>query len=57
MRRCRLSLYGLALTFAISVVYDAARFLRVDVLEGFLSPLVLVASLSALLAVWELYRR
>jgi hypothetical protein len=56
-RRGRPSLYGLAVTFALYVVYDGARLLHVDVEQGLLSGLFLLASVSALIAVWGLYRR
>ena len=49
-------LYGFALTFAIYVVYDLGRLLHWNVGEGILSVLFLIASLSALYAVWGLYR-
>lgn len=49
-------LYGLALTFAIYVLYDLGRLLGWDVEQGVLSVLFLVASASALYAVWSLYR-
>ena len=49
-------LYGLALTFAIYVLYDLGRLLGWDVEKGILSVLFLLASASALFAVWGLYR-
>jgi hypothetical protein len=49
-------LYGLALTFGIYVLYDLGRLLGFDVEQGVLSVLFLVASASALYAVWGLYR-
>jgi len=49
-------LYGFALTFAIYVLYDLGRLLHWNVGEGILSVLFLIASLSALYAVWSLYR-
>ena len=49
-------LYGFALTFAIYVLYDLGRLLHWNVGEGILSVLFLVASLSALVAVWGLYK-
>jgi hypothetical protein len=49
--------YGLAFTFGAYVFYDLARLLRWDVEGGVLSALFLAASLSALIAVWGLYRR
>jgi len=49
--------YGLAVTFAIYVLYDLARLLRWDVEGGALSALFLLATISALIAVWGLYRK
>lgn len=49
-------LYGLAFTFAVYVLYDLARLLHFDVKGGVLSVLFLLASASALYAVWGLYR-
>jgi hypothetical protein len=49
-------LYGIALTFAIYVLYDPGRLLGWIVEGGILSVLFLVASASALYAVWGLYR-
>ena len=49
-------LYGLALTFAIYVLYDLGRLLGWKVEQGILSVLFLLASASALFAVWGLYR-
>lgn len=49
-------LYGLALTFAIYVLYDLGRLEGWNVGEGVLSVLFLIASLSALFAVVGLYR-
>ena len=49
-------LYGLAFTFAIYVLYDLAQLAQVDVEEGVLSVLFLIATVSALVAVWGLYR-
>jgi hypothetical protein len=49
-------LYGLALTFAIYVLYDLGRLFGWNVDQGILSVLFLVASASALYAVWRLYR-
>ncbi len=49
-------LYGLALTFAIYVLYDLGRLEGWNVGEGVLSVLFLIAALSALVAVWGLYR-
>lgn len=49
-------LYGLALTFAIYVLYDLGRLEGWNVGEGVLSVLFLIAALSALIAVFGLYR-
>ena len=49
-------LYGLALTFAIYVLYDLGRLLGWNGEKGILSVLFLLASASALFAVWGLYR-
>jgi hypothetical protein len=48
-------LYGLAFTFGVYVLYDVARVAGINVEEGILSLLFLLASLSALLAAWGLY--
>jgi hypothetical protein len=49
-------LYRLALTFASYVLYDLGRLLGWNVEQGLLPVLFLVASASALYAVWGLYR-
>jgi hypothetical protein len=49
-------LYGLAFTFVVYVLYDVARVVGVNVHEGLLSVLFLLASLSALIAAWGLYQ-
>jgi hypothetical protein len=49
-------LYGLALTFAIYVLYDLARFMSWDVQQGILPALFLAATVAALVAVWGLYK-
>jgi uncharacterized membrane protein YgaE (UPF0421/DUF939 family) len=49
-------LYGLAFTFVVYVLYDVARVVGVNVQEGLLSALFLLASLSALIAAWGLYQ-
>jgi hypothetical protein len=48
--------YGLAFTFGAYVFYDLARFLGWNVEEGVLSGIFLLASITALAAVWGLYR-
>ena len=49
-------LYGLSFTFAAYVLYDLARFLQWSVEGPLLSGLFLVATITALLAVWGLHR-
>ena len=49
-------LYGLAFTFSVYVLYDLGRLLGWNVEKGILSVLFLLASASALIAVWGLYR-
>jgi len=49
-------LYGLAFTFVVYVLYDVARVVGVNVQEGVLSVLFLLASLSALIAAWGVYQ-
>jgi hypothetical protein len=49
-------LYGLAFTFGVYVLYDVARVVDVNVEAGILAVLFLLASLSALIAVWGLYQ-
>jgi hypothetical protein len=49
-------LFGLALTFAIYVLYDLGRLLGWNVESGIPSALFLLASASALYAVWGLFR-
>ena len=48
--------YGLAFTFMIYVLYDCARLAGLEVQEGILSVLFLLAPVSALIAVWGWYR-
>jgi hypothetical protein len=49
-------LYGLSFTFAAYVLYDLARLLQWPVEGLMLSGLFLLATTTALLAVWGLYR-
>jgi hypothetical protein len=49
-------LYGLAFTFAVYVLYDSGRLLGWNVEAGVLSVLFLLASASALYAIWGIYR-
>jgi hypothetical protein len=49
-------IYGLAFTFGAYVLYDLARLLQWDVRGGPLSGLFLLATVTALIAVWGLYR-
>lgn len=55
-RRQRPYMYGLAFTFAAYVVYDLARYFRWPVDGTLLSWLFLLATITALIAVWGLYR-
>jgi hypothetical protein len=55
-RAGRSYMYGLAFTFGAYVLYDLARFLRLDVEGALLSGLFLLATVSALIAVWGLYQ-
>ena len=48
-------LYGLAFTFAAYVLYDLARLLQWPVEGALLSGLFLLATITALVAVWALY--
>jgi hypothetical protein len=54
-RKGRPHIYCLAFTFGVYVLYDTARFLGWNVEHRILSLLFLLASLSALVAVWGLY--
>ena len=54
--RGRPYLYGLAFTFAAYVLYDLARYMQWGVEGPLLSGLFLLATLTALVAVWGLYR-
>jgi hypothetical protein len=56
-RRGNPYIYGLSFTFAVYVFYDLARYLHWDVQQGVLSVLFLLATVSALVAVWGLYKR
>lgn len=55
-RKGRPYLYGLAFTFAVYVLYDTGRLLGWNVGGGVLSVLFLLASASALYAIWGIYR-
>jgi hypothetical protein len=50
-------LYGLAFTFGAYVLYDLARLMQWNVEGGILSWLFLLATVTALIAVWGLYRK
>ena len=50
-------IYGLAFTSGAYVLYDLARLLQWDVQGGLLSALFLLATITALIAVWGLYRK
>lgn len=49
--------YLIALTFAIYVFYDAARFLSMSVDQNLTSSLFLIASVSILFAVWQMCKQ
>ncbi len=49
-------LYGLSFTFAAYVLYDLARLLQWPVEGTLLAGLFLLATVTALVAVWGLYR-
>lgn len=55
-RQGRYYMYGLAFTFAAYVVYDLARFFNWSVEGPLLSWLFVLATVTALFAVWSLYR-
>jgi len=55
-RQGRPYLYGLAFTFAAYVLYDLARLLDWEVEGPLLSGLFLLATITALIAVWGLYK-
>lgn len=48
--------YGFAVTFGIYVFYDLARLFAFTVPEGVLTAIFFVATVSALFAVWDLYK-
>lgn len=48
--------YGLALTFAIYVLFDSAREFNLEIPEQTLNLLFLVASISALWSLVQIYR-
>jgi hypothetical protein len=50
-------IYGLEFTFGAYVLYDLGRLLQWDVQGGLLSGLFLLATITALIAVWGLYRK
>jgi hypothetical protein len=56
-RKGKPHIYGLAFTFAIYVVYDLGRLLGWDVQGGILSWLFLLGTITALIAVWGLYKK
>jgi hypothetical protein len=56
-RRRNPYIYGLAFTFGAYVLYDLARLLEWNVQGGLLSGLFLLATITALIAVWGLYRK
>ena len=54
--RKRLYGYGFALTFAIYVVYDLANQFHFAIAQNLLILVFFVATLSALISIWTLYR-
>lgn len=48
--------YGFALTFAIYVIFDTARQFNLSISQDLLHVLFLVASISALWSMWQLYK-
>jgi hypothetical protein len=52
-RRGKPYVYGLAFTFGAYVLYDLARLLHWNVQAGILSWLFLLATITALVAVWD----
>lgn len=54
-RKGRPYLFGLAFTFAVYVLYDTGRLLGWNVGGDVLSVLFLLASASALYAIWGIY--
>ena len=50
-------IYGLAFTFGAYVLYDLARLMQWNVEGGILSWLFLLATVTALIAVWGFYRK
>lgn len=48
--------YGFAVTFAIYVIFDSVREFRVQVPQSLLDILFLIATVSALWAMWKLYK-
>ncbi len=55
--RGRSYMYGLAFTFAIYVFYDLTKLYGWGVPSSALSVIFLVATLSALASVWQIFRR
>ncbi|MDO8557433.1 MAG: hypothetical protein Q7R98_03135 [Candidatus Jorgensenbacteria bacterium] len=49
--------WGFALTFAIYVFYDLAKLYLLSIPNSALYPSFFVATISALLAVWSLYKK
>jgi len=48
--------YGFALTFLLYVLFDSARQFSLEIPSKTLDVLFLVATLSALWAIWQVYR-
>jgi len=55
--RGRSYMYGLVFTFAIYVFYDLTKLYGWGVPQNALSIIFLVATLSALASVWQIFRR
>ncbi len=49
--------YGLALTFCIYVFYDASKLFSFNVTSNVLNPMFLIATLSALVSIWSVFRQ
>ncbi len=50
-------LFGLTLTFGIYVYYDLARLFEWGTNEAYLTSLFFIATLSALISVWFVYKK
>ena len=52
----RICAWGMALTFSIYVFYDLVDLFGLNISKNILSPLFLIATISALWAVWKMSR-